>query len=489
MNQFVKVTLARQSKFYKSALSRKLYFMIPTIIEASQNIYIPPSQIQWVTPKTTQLRYQVPHLDNVEHVEKCRSGGYHPIHLGDTFKEGRYRVLHKLGYGGFSTVWLALDKNQDALVSLKVLTAEASRQSTELNILQHLSNQAQGNPWRRNVISSLDRFSFKGPNGTHLCYVSQLGGPSISAMTHSPGEVTGTRRLRAPLARRLAQQLAGTVSLMHEVEVVHGGMLLSQDPGEVPNTQADITPKNVLLGLKGLDGQPLESIFKELGNPVKDSIFTFSGQKPDLSAPEYLVEPAIFSGIEVASISEQILIIDLGEAFQTQSPPSYGVGTPVSYCSPELILESKASKASDIWALACTIFELRSGFPLFESFTGSSKEVLEEMGRLLGPPPTSTHSLWRKNEITVAQHAQINELALGEHVGRIGMDDHDVYLHDDEATAPNNHTSLHEPLGRGITGDEANDLTDMLRRALNYTPEKRLSAGEIANHPWLTNGV
>ena len=51
------------------------------------------------------------------------------------------------------------------------------------------------------------------------------------------------------------------------------------------------------------------------------------------------------------------------------------------------MLQSKASKASDIWALACTIFEIRAGCPLFESSIGSYSEVLEEMLRILGPPP------------------------------------------------------------------------------------------------------
>jgi serine/threonine-protein kinase SRPK3 len=36
-------------------------------------------------------------------------GGYHPVLLGDTFKDGRYKVLHKLGSGGHSTVWAAKD--------------------------------------------------------------------------------------------------------------------------------------------------------------------------------------------------------------------------------------------------------------------------------------------------------------------------------------------------------------------------------------------
>lgn len=36
-------------------------------------------------------------------------GRYFPVKLGDTFKSGRYRVMHKLGWGGFATVWLARD--------------------------------------------------------------------------------------------------------------------------------------------------------------------------------------------------------------------------------------------------------------------------------------------------------------------------------------------------------------------------------------------
>jgi hypothetical protein len=36
-------------------------------------------------------------------------GGYHPVSIGDVFKS-RYTVESKLGWGHFSTVWLALDR-------------------------------------------------------------------------------------------------------------------------------------------------------------------------------------------------------------------------------------------------------------------------------------------------------------------------------------------------------------------------------------------
>jgi serine/threonine-protein kinase SRPK3 len=44
-----------------------------------------------------------------ENVLNYRPGGYHPVVLGDTLKDGRYKIHHKLGYGGFSTVWVARD--------------------------------------------------------------------------------------------------------------------------------------------------------------------------------------------------------------------------------------------------------------------------------------------------------------------------------------------------------------------------------------------
>lgn len=79
-----------------------------------------------------------------EDLYRYRPGGFHPANLGDTFHGGPYVIRHKLGYGGFSTAWLARDVQEQCVftsfhlaivplmnsnrrwVSIKIKTAQAS---------------------------------------------------------------------------------------------------------------------------------------------------------------------------------------------------------------------------------------------------------------------------------------------------------------------------------------------------------------------------
>jgi serine/threonine-protein kinase SRPK3 len=47
--------------------------------------------------------------EDEEDWEDYVKGGYHPVKIGDAFSDGRYLVVRKLGWGHFSTVWLAND--------------------------------------------------------------------------------------------------------------------------------------------------------------------------------------------------------------------------------------------------------------------------------------------------------------------------------------------------------------------------------------------
>jgi serine/threonine-protein kinase SRPK3 len=58
-------------------------------------------------------------------------GGHHPVHLNDKLgKRGRYKVIHKLGSGGFANVWLCRDLGCDSpkYVGVKILIAWASKE-------------------------------------------------------------------------------------------------------------------------------------------------------------------------------------------------------------------------------------------------------------------------------------------------------------------------------------------------------------------------
>lgn len=46
---------------------------------------------------------------NAEPLLRYAFGGYHPIHIGELLHSGRYGIIHKLGWGGYSTVWAARD--------------------------------------------------------------------------------------------------------------------------------------------------------------------------------------------------------------------------------------------------------------------------------------------------------------------------------------------------------------------------------------------
>ncbi|KAH6637562.1 kinase-like domain-containing protein [Boeremia exigua] len=114
-----------------------------------------------------------------EWVELYRPQGYHPVNIGDTFHDGRYRAIRKLGEGSFSTVWLVSLYISDSKSSgpkyaaMKIISARTSAASTEITILKHLSTSPE-DPGSQHILNLLDSFQHEGPNGMHLCLVFEL---------------------------------------------------------------------------------------------------------------------------------------------------------------------------------------------------------------------------------------------------------------------------------------------------------------------------
>ena len=160
--------------------------------------------------------------EDVENLERYSSGGYHPVHLGDTFANGRYKVVHKLGFGSYSTVWLARDELESKYVALKIIVACCSTSSSESSILRRLKDARQdeiADSGGKFVLSLLDEFFIDGPNGRHRCLVTE---PAACNLADS--KEAGERWMfPLPAAYSIVAQIVQGVAFMHRCGVVHAG--------------------------------------------------------------------------------------------------------------------------------------------------------------------------------------------------------------------------------------------------------------------------
>ena len=77
----------------------------------------------------------------------------------------------------------------------------------------------QHHPGRPFVLSPLNEFYINGPNGRHLCLVSEVAGPSILEVK----EAAEHGMLPIEAAQNITTQLALGLSYVHACGVIHGG--------------------------------------------------------------------------------------------------------------------------------------------------------------------------------------------------------------------------------------------------------------------------
>ncbi len=146
-------------------------------------------------------------------------GGYHPIYLQDEYSDGRYRIVHKPGFRTYSTVWLAKDQHMNRYVAVKIIVADASNTSSETRILRHLSNSQPNHTGKSYVSPILDEFCIDGPNGRHLCLVSEPARCNVAASK----EASTNWMFPIGIARAVATQAVLELQDIHSCDVVHGG--------------------------------------------------------------------------------------------------------------------------------------------------------------------------------------------------------------------------------------------------------------------------
>jgi serine/threonine-protein kinase SRPK3 len=108
-------------------------------------------------------------------------GGHHPVHLDDRLgEENRYKVIHKLGNGGFANVWLCRDLKAGSMkyVAVKILMAGSStNECGELLVNRFKGKGLDRELGRKHICLPLDQFQIDGQNGLHLCFVYPVLGP------------------------------------------------------------------------------------------------------------------------------------------------------------------------------------------------------------------------------------------------------------------------------------------------------------------------
>ncbi|KAK2032940.1 kinase domain-containing protein [Colletotrichum zoysiae] len=243
-------------------------------------------------------------IDGVERLEKYEPGGYHPIMIDDLL-DGRYRIVDKLGFGGYSTIWLAQDQRLKRFVAIKVGVSSPSLSRREPSILRNLSRSRPISYAAHVAIdasdaipSILDEFDIQGPNGTHTCY-------TVAPAQGNLKEASFSRLFPIRVARALAAKLTMAVAFIHFCGFVHG--------------VADIHIRNVLVKLPStFDELAIGQFRKKFGEPETVPISRTDGRPlpPNISpravVPMYLGEKA--QDFTLAD-AHGLILNDFGEAF------------------------------------------------------------------------------------------------------------------------------------------------------------------------------
>ena len=186
-----------------------------------------------------------------------KAGGYHPVQIGEVYN-GRYKVVSKLGWGHFSTVWLAEDlkgtssTGRVCYVALKIQKSAAHYTEAaydEVELLSRARNSRNSDTWLASrigyvekgvcpdasidpeytgVIALRDFFETRGPNGVHVCMVFETMGPNVLTLIKK----YDFKGVPLDLVRRLAMDCLVGLDYLHRVcGIIH----------------TDLKPENVLV--------------------------------------------------------------------------------------------------------------------------------------------------------------------------------------------------------------------------------------------------
>jgi serine/threonine protein kinase len=184
--------------------------------------------------------------EDVEDAKDYRRGGYHPLNYGDLFKQ-RYRVVKKLGWGHFSTVWMVHDASRQQYAALKIVKSAphyTEAAEDEVKLLRAVRESDPASRYRDRVVQLIDDFAIFGPNGTHVAMVTEVLGCTLLKLIRT-FRYRGLPRL---LVKRVIRQVLEGLDYLHtKCTIIH----------------TDIKPENILIVMPPEEVQMLGELARQ----------------------------------------------------------------------------------------------------------------------------------------------------------------------------------------------------------------------------------
>eukprot|EP00727_Mastigamoeba_balamuthi_P013072 m51a1_g8388 putative srsf protein kinase 1 (645) ;mRNA; f:205355-207890 len=157
-----------------------------------------------------------------------RKGGYHPVAVGEVYND-RYRIVSKVGWGHFSTVWRATDLKTGKDVALKIVKSAPHYTEAAEDEIEILRTITKGDARNESCCAHLlDSFHHTGPNGTHVCMVFELLGSNLLDLI----KLRDYRGIPVDIVKTISRQVLVGLNYMHtKCCLIH----------------TDLKPENVLL--------------------------------------------------------------------------------------------------------------------------------------------------------------------------------------------------------------------------------------------------